>query len=45
MKIEAELLAILHAEEYKRGSCAGNWRLNNDKRCLLHQAVEEFLLV
>ena len=39
---EAELLAILHAEGHNRGHFAGAWPFNNDKHCLLHQAVEEF---
>lgn len=39
---KAELLAILHAEGHNRGHFAGAWSFNNDKRCLLHEAVEEF---
>jgi hypothetical protein len=39
---QSEFLSILHAEGHNRGHFAGAWPFNNDKRCLLHQAVEEF---
>ncbi|WP_261263493.1 hypothetical protein [Laspinema olomoucense] len=39
---ESKLFSMCHAEAHNRGHFAGSWTFDDDKRCVLHEAVEEF---
>jgi len=39
---KARLFSMCHAEAHNRGHFAGAWSFDNQKNCLLHEAVEEF---